>query len=88
MARSKVRIVSDILETVKNNKECKKSKIVRLANLDWNMANKYLSTLLKEGFLENYEKETGKGGKNYNLTEDGKELLGFLKQVEERSSIF
>ena len=86
--RSKVRILCDILETVKHNGNVKKSTIIRLANLDWNMANKYLNTLMEEDYLETYENDNARGGKNYQLTDDGKEFLYFLRRAEDRSSIF
>ena len=88
MSRSKVRILHDVLETVADNGGCTKTKIIRLANLDWNMANDYIDTLLEEGYLETYEDESERGGSNYGLTEDGEEFLEFSKEGNDKSSIF
>ena len=88
MVRSKVRIVSDILETIKTNRKCTKSTVVRLANLDWKMANNYLDTLLDEGFLRTHERVDNRSKEIYDLTDNGEEFLDFLSEVRDKSSIF
>ncbi len=87
MARSRCEIVSDILETVKEEEDCKKTTIIRLANLDWDMANEYLDILLDLGHLETYEDES-KGKDSYKLTEEGEKLLDSMGMIKEICSSF
>lgn len=87
MARSRCEIVSDILETVKEEEDCKKTTIIRLANLDWNMANEYLDILLNLGYLETYEDES-KGKKSYKLTDEGEKLSDSMGMIKEICSSF
>ncbi|KXB05251.1 hypothetical protein AKJ51_05210 [candidate division MSBL1 archaeon SCGC-AAA382A20] len=86
MARSRCEIVSDILETVKNENDCKKTTIIRLANLDWDMASKYLNDLDKDGFLESFEDES-KGNEVFELSKKGKLLLKSLKKIRKICTI-
>lgn len=86
MARSRCEIVSDILETVKKEDDCKKTAIIRLANLDWDMASKYLNVLVKDGFLESFEDES-KGNEIFELTERGSLLLKSLKRIRKICTI-
>lgn len=88
MARSKVEIICDILQVAKENSSAKKTRIIRLANLDWNMANKYLESLIDEGFLEKSREEEEKGGEDYDITEKGERLLEALKRLKNSVSIF
>ncbi len=88
MTRSKTEIVKDILETIKENESCKKTSIVRLANLDWDMAERYLSTLLEEGFVDKKTEEGSRGKESYFLTEKGESLLKTVKKMSKISSIF
>lgn len=86
MARSRCEIISDILETVKNEENCKKTKIIRLANLDWNMASRYLKILVNDGFLKCLNNES-KGNCRYELTENGKLFLKSLYKIRDVCSI-
>lgn len=86
MPRSKVKILIDILETVNDEDNCTKTKIIRLANLDWDMASEYLNDLLNEDFLETVETES-KGNQEFIITEDGLLLLKILKKVRGSCSI-
>lgn len=86
MARNRVEIVSDILKTVKNEGRCKKTTVIRLANLDWNMASEYLDCLVDDGFLESIENDS-KGDDDYTLTEKGEVFLKSLKKVRKACSI-
>lgn len=86
MVRSRCKIVSDILETVGKENDCKKTTIIRLANLDWDMASKYLNVLVKDGFLESFENRS-KGNESFELTERGKLLLKTLKRVRKICTI-
>ena len=86
MARSKVKIIVDILETVKKENNCSKTRIIRFANLDWDMASKYLSKMIKDGFLVTIESET-RGNEEYKITERGEILLESLEKVRDACSI-
>ena len=86
MTRSKTKIVVDILETVKNEDNCSKTKIIRKANLDWDMASKYIKSLLGEGFIKNTDNNS-RGKYYYKITERGKLLLKSLKKARKACSI-
>lgn len=86
MARSRIEIISDVLETVKEEEDCKKTTIIRLANLDWNMASKYLNSLVDDGFLESFASES-KGNEEFRLTEKGEVFLESLQKVRETCSV-
>lgn len=86
MARSRCKIISDILETVKKEENCKKTKIIRLANLDWDMASRYLNLLVQDDFLECSDDES-KGNCNYELTENGELFLESLQKTREVCSL-
>lgn len=88
MGRSKVRIVRDILQVVKDNNRCKKTTIVRLANLDWNMSNEYLESLIDDGLIERIQNEVERGGEDYEITRKGSKLLDALKKLENSVSVF
>ena len=86
MPRSRVNIVSDILEAVRDEENCKKTRIIRLANLDWDMAVKYLNVLVGDGFLETDENDA-KGNEVYRLTEKGELFLQAVRKLRRVCSI-
>lgn len=86
MVRSKCEIVSDILEAVRKENDCKKTTVIRLANLDWDMASKYLNDLEKDEFLESFENQS-KGNESFELTKRGKLLLKSLKRIRKICTI-
>ena len=88
MVRSKVEIISDILNAVKENNSCKKTTIIRIANLDWNMAEGFLDPLVEDSFLEKIQNEESRGGENYKLTDKGKYLLKIITKLKESCSVF
>ncbi len=88
MQRSRVKIIVDILETVKEENLCPKTRIIQLANLDWDMASRYIKCLVNEGFLETVKKESSSGNKEYKITEKGNTLLKSLQKVRNACSVF
>ncbi len=86
MARNRVEIVSDVLKTVKEEGSCKKTTVIRLANLDWNMASEYLNCLVNDGFLESFESDS-KGDNEFRLTDKGEVFLESLQRIREACSI-
>lgn len=81
MPRSTCEIVSDILETVGNEENCKRTKIIRLANLDWKMSKRYLNYLLDNNYLETYD-DGSKGKESYRITKSGGELHKSVDNVK------
>ena len=77
--RSRMTITTEILEATLAPK--KKMKIMYKVNLNYLRFNKYLSELLKKGFVEAI-KDSG-GNKCYLISQRGKELLGVLKKANE-----
>ena len=86
MSRSKTKIVIDIIETVKNEDSCSKTKIIRKANLDWDMASRYIKCLVEDGFLKTTETQS-RGNSQYEITERGTMLLKSLKKAREVCSV-
>ena len=86
MPRSKTKIIIDILEVVKSRGNSPKTKIIRTANLDWDMSSRYLETLIEDGFLESEESQS-KGNGYYSLTERGEMLLKSLKKIRNVCSV-
>lgn len=71
--RDRTTIMSDILKAVKTKREAKKTQIMELARLNYVQTKKYLSYLVKYGYLAVTERET------YVITEKG---AHFLQMVE------
>ena len=88
MSRSRIEIVQDILKTIKDNESCTKTKMIRFANLDWEMASRYVNTLVGEGFIETRTEKNSRGNESYHLTEKGKDLLEAVTKMKELSTIF
>ena len=88
MVRSKVRIVHDILETIKENKHCKRTKIIRYANLDWDMAEKYLNALIDENFVEKRTEEETRGKESYIMIDKGRKFLESTEKIMKLTKIF
>jgi len=49
--RSRLQIVADMLSVVSGNNDVKKTRIMYLANLSWDLLNRYLSDLVEAGLL-------------------------------------
>jgi predicted transcriptional regulator len=49
--RNRLQIVADILYVVSNNDDAKKTRIMYLANLSWDLLTKYLKDLMEAGLL-------------------------------------
>ncbi len=49
--RSRLQIVADMLSVVSGNDDSRKTRIMYLANLSWDLLNRYLDNLLESGLL-------------------------------------
>lgn len=49
--RSRLQIVADMLSVVSNNDGARKTRIMYLANLSWDLLNRYLNDLTEAGLL-------------------------------------
>jgi predicted transcriptional regulator len=49
--RSRLQIVADMLSVVSSNDDAGKTRIMYLANLSWDLLNRYLGDLLEAGLL-------------------------------------
>ncbi|MFP3951347.1 MAG: winged helix-turn-helix domain-containing protein [Candidatus Bathyarchaeia archaeon] len=74
--RSRLEIVKDMLEVVKDAEAVSKTDIVYGANLNFSRADKYLSILINKGLLS----RNGESRSRYHLTDKG---VSFLNQAEE-----
>ena len=88
MARSRIEIVQDILKTIKENESCTRTKMIRFANLDWEMAERYVNTLQEEGFVDTRVEKSSRGKESYHLTEKGEDLSNAAGKMRELSTIF
>ncbi len=76
--RSRLRIVADMLSVVSNNDDAGKTRIMYLANLSWDLLNRYLDDLLEAGLLS-----CGSSG-CYVLTSKGKLFLYRFSEYTKR----
>ena len=77
--RSRMTITIEIFEATLTPK--KKMKLMYKVNLNYLRFNKYLSDLLKKGFVEAIN--DSEGNKCYRISQRGKELLRVLKKANE-----
>lgn len=82
--RSELKILVDILNVIKQEKESKPTRILYKANLSHDRLNKYLEKLKSIGLIDEIEIES----KKYTLTEKGREFLKEFNKFEKFSSAF
>jgi len=75
--RGRIEIMMAILD--KTSKGVNKTKIVYGANLNFNMAERYLPLLIKQGLVFRLNGETGHV---YEITERGREVLKNYKEIK------
>ncbi len=77
--RSKWEIILDMLKEISEEEGgAKKTRIMQKAYLDWRNFERHFDFLLKHGFVRNVPGE----GKSYELTDEGKDLLKKLMDLE------
>jgi predicted transcriptional regulator len=76
--RSRLQIVADMLSVVSSNDDAGKTRIMYLANLSWDLLNRYLGDLLEAGLL------SFSGSGCYVLTARGKQFLWRFSEYCER----
>lgn len=82
--RSRWDIILDILRALSDEGGvAKKTHIMQKAYLDWRNFQKHFNFLLEQGFVGEREEEPEEGGKVYYLTEEGRNLLKGLRDIEE-----
>jgi predicted transcriptional regulator len=79
--RSKIQIAADILEVAKYGS--RKTKIMYMSNLSFDLLEKYLDLLVNFGLLE--VKIRGQQEKTYVATEKGKWFLDDFRELQEYS---
>ena len=82
--RSELKILVDILNVIKKEKESKPTRILYKANLSHDRLNKYLEKLKSIGLIDEIEIES----KTYTLTEKGREFLKEFNKFEKFASAF
>lgn len=75
--RGRIEIMMDILDEASGG--VNKTGIVYGANLNFNMAERYLPLLIKRGLLVRLN---GEGGDVYEITERGREVLKNYKEIK------
>jgi predicted transcriptional regulator len=81
--RNKIEITANILELAKLGS--RKTRIMYLGNLSFDLVQKYLKQLEQLGMLE--IKSTGKGERIYNITARGTEFLSDYYELQKHSEI-
>lgn len=80
--RSRWEIILDILRALsEEGGVAKKTHIMQKAYLDWRNFQKHFNFLIEHGFVGEREEDTEGEGKEYYLTEKGKNLLKGLREV-------
>jgi predicted transcriptional regulator len=79
--RSRIKIAADILEIAKTGS--RKTKIMYLGNLSFDLLQKYLDMLVKFSLLEVH----GDSEKNYVATEKGKQFLADYRELQKYSEM-
>gem|GEM_PF-603828 len=81
--RNKIQITADILELAKQGS--RKTRIMYLGNLSFDLVQKYLKQLEELGLVE--VKGVGKGERIYNITPRGAEFLSDFYELQKHSEI-
>lgn len=81
--RNKIQITADILELAKQGS--RKTRIMYLGNLSFDLVQKYLKQLEELGLVE--VKGIGKGERIYNITPRGTEFLSDFYELQKHSEI-
>jgi len=76
--RNKLEIVSDILSVVDNNDGARKTRIMHMANLSWELLNRYLNDLKEAGLLSLSSTDC------YMLTLKGRRFLDRISEYSKR----
>ncbi len=79
--RSKIQIAADILEIAKNGS--RKTRIMYLGNLSFDLLQKYLDSLVKTGLIEIDERDK----KTYKATEKGRRFLEDFRELQKYAEI-
>lgn len=80
MKRSKWELCLDILNFISKCGECKKTRIMYGARLDWKTFKRHFTFLLENNIVQ--ETKNSKNCKIYRLTDKGNKLLSRLKNVK------
>jgi predicted transcriptional regulator len=81
--RNKIEITANILELAKHGS--RKTRIMYLGNLSFDLVQKYLTQLEQLGMVE--IKSTDKGERIYNITPRGLEFLSDFYELQKHSEI-
>ena len=81
--RNKIEITANILELAKQGS--RKTRIMYLGNLSFDLVQKYLKQLEQLGLVEVKDKE--KGERIYNITKRGAEFLSDFYELQKHSEI-
>lgn len=83
--RQKSQIYLDILNSIQNNGEMKKTHIMYAANLTHKRLEKYLNLLLTNNFLEI---KNSRNQKYYTITKQGYKFLAEMRRLKKFSEAF
>jgi predicted transcriptional regulator len=78
--RERLEVIKDILESVREGRKIKPTRLLYASNLSPQMFKEYIDELLKKGFLRLESDENEK--KTFSLTKRGYEFLQEYKVIE------
>lgn len=79
--RGKWEIILDILKILEEKNQCKKTRLMQSAYLDWRSFKKYFKFLKENNYIKPLETNNS-NTKDFTITENGKNLLNELKDVK------
>lgn len=78
--RERLAVIRDILNSIRNNKKIKPTRLLYASNLSPQMFKEYVNELLKKGFIELEHLEEDR--KTFNLTKKGNSFLEEYRVIE------
>ena len=78
--RERLAVIRDILNSIRNTKKIKPTRLLYASNLSPQMFKEYINELLKKGFIELEHLEEDR--KTFNLTKKGNSFLEEYKIIE------
>lgn len=78
--RERLEVIRDILNTIRQNREIKPTRLLYASNLSPQMFKEYLNELISKGFIKLEVSDNDK--KTFSLTKKGNDFLQEYKMIE------
>jgi predicted transcriptional regulator len=81
--RERLDVIKDIIQTIKENRQIKPTRLLYASNLSPQMFKEYISELMEKKFIQlDVEGKEGKEKKTFSLTKKGQDFLQEYKVIE------